>query len=95
MKPLTLSCRIARNDAVAYTYMDDDMVMMGPDDQLFYGVNPVGASIWALLEGGHQPLQAICDHLRTLYEVDAKQCMADAMEFINQMQSQGMLIVTE
>ena len=95
MNALTLTSRIARNDDVAYTYMDDDMVLMGPEDQLFYGVNPVGGVIWAFLEGGHQPMQAICDHLQTIYEVNAEQCIEDALQFVHQMQTQGMLIVSE
>ena len=95
MSALNLSSKVARNDDVAYTYMDDEMVIMGADDQLFYGVNAVGASIWAFLEGGIQSVQAICEHLQSLYEVADKQCVADATQFIAQMQAQNMILVNE
>ncbi len=95
MNALNLTSTVTRNKDVAYTYMDDEMVIMGAEDQLFYGVNAVGASIWAFLEGGIQSVQAICEHLQSLYVVTAEQCVDDAIQFIRQMQTHHMLLVNE
>ena len=95
MNALSLSSQVVRNDDVAYTYIDDEMVIIGSDDQFFYGVNAVGVSIWAFLEGGIQSVQAICEHLQSLYSVTEEQCVADATQFIAQMQTHNMLLVKE
>ena len=52
MDNLNLSSVVSRNDDVAYTYIDDEMVLMGAEDGLYYGINCVGAEIWKHLENG-------------------------------------------
>ena len=95
MNTLNLSTHIARNPEIAYTYMDDEMVIMGADDHLYYGINAVGAEIWSLLERNSLPLHAICEHLQQIYAVDESQCIADATHFVNTMREHNMVIVTE
>lgn len=95
MNTINLTTHIARNPEVAYTYMDDEMVIMGADDNLYYGINAIGVEIWSLLESNPQSLHDICAHLQQIYEVDEDQCIADATHFINTMCEHNMVIVTE
>lgn len=93
MSTLSLSTMIARNEEVAYTYMDDEMVMMGLDDNRYYGVNAVGADIWNALERGALSVKDVCEYLFQRYAVDESQCMADALAFIDHMHEKRMISV--
>ncbi len=91
MTTLSLTTRIARNQEAAYTHLDNDMVVMGPKDKLFYGINPVGATIWSLLELGPKSIHDICEKLQIIYDVEPQQCINDTLYFIQEMQLKGIL----
>ena len=95
MNAINLTSQIARNADVAYTYMDDEMVVMGAEDSLFYGINSVGTEIWSFLEVRPQSFQSICNHLQQTYDVDEHQCAEDAEQFIHTLLEHKMVVVSE
>lgn len=85
---------ITVNPNVAYTQMDDDMVMMIPGNSSFYGVNAVGVTIWTLLQKGPYVLSDIYDYILQEYDIDKAQCVVDVNQFINDLMKQGMVSLT-
>ncbi len=95
MKQLVLNKKIARNPKVAFTHMDNDLVLMGPDDDQFYSVNPTGTKIWSLLEFNSYSLHEICHSLLKEYDVAESTCRIDALAFIETMVAKNILLLSE
>lgn len=93
MNQLTLNSELSRSPDVAFTQIDDDIVMMGPKDSLFYGVNSVGTAIWSLLESKTLTLKDICKQIQQDYEVTETQCVEDITRFVESMVEQHMLVI--
>lgn len=95
MSNLTLTSKISRNPDVSYTQIDNDLVMMGPNDDLFYGVNDTGTKIWSLLEFNDLTFGEINEHIQQGYEVAEVDCLKDLTQFVESMVAQNMLIVLD
>ena len=94
MNKLSLNNKLSRNHNVAFTEIDSDLVMMGPNNNLFYGVNSVGTHIWSLLEFDTLSLNDICEHIHDSFEVTETQCVDDVTQFVEEMIAQRLLVVT-
>lgn len=57
-----------------------------------YTFNPVGKSLWNLLEQGHSA-EELADWVATQYEVDAKQALVDIQEYLKELQEIGLIRV--
>ena len=55
-----------------------------------YTFNPVGRSLWRLLEQGHS-VEELADWVATHYEVDAKQAFADVQSYLAELQEIGLV----
>ena len=55
-----------------------------------YTFNPVGRSLWHLLEQGHS-VEELADWVATHYEVDAKQALADVQGYLLELQEIGLV----
>lgn len=92
MNKLDLSQQISRNPDVGFTQIDDDLVMMGPNDNLFYGVNAMGTKIWSLLECNSLSLSEICEVIQRDYDVHEQQCIDDVTRFVEEMMTHHMVV---
>lgn len=96
MGTLDLSSRMfAANPDVVYTQIDNDIVLMGPEDRLYYGINATGSQIYSLLQSGPMSIQAICNYFEENYEVEAAQCVSDISMFIEEMVAQKIVVVQQ
>jgi hypothetical protein len=70
--------------------LGDEAAILNLKNTVYYGLNPVGARIWNLLQ---QPrtigelLAALLDE----YDVDASRCEADLLELLEKMRSEGLI----
>ena len=55
-----------------------------------YTFNPVGRSLWRLLESGHS-VEELANWVATHYEVDAKQAVADVESYLSELQEVGLV----
>jgi hypothetical protein len=55
-----------------------------------YTFNPVGRSLWRLLESG-QTAEELANWVATHYEVDAKQALADVQGYLSELQEIGLV----
>lgn len=76
--------RISRNPDIIHTDMDGETVMMSIEQGEYYGLDKVATQVWDLLES-EMSVSEICDKLCEKYEVEAEQCMADTLPFLNDM----------
>lgn len=88
--PLDADTRVvAARDQVS-AQMDGEAVILSLADGVYYGLNPVGASVWTLLE---QPrtVAELRDAIVAEYEVDAPTAEADLRALLGDMAGRGLV----
>ncbi len=90
---LQKTSKIRCNPEVVHTQIDDEMVVMGPCDQQYYGVNAMGTRIWNVLHQQSMTFDSLCAYLTKNYEVDEGLCVADAKTFVEAMCAQQILLL--
>ncbi|MEE4330987.1 MAG: lasso peptide biosynthesis PqqD family chaperone [Wenzhouxiangella sp.] len=61
--------------------LDDEVVMMSVEKGSYYGLDPVGARIWELIESPKRISQVVDDLIET-YEVDREVCERETLAFM-------------
>ena len=70
--------------------IDNEAVLVLPDQGLVQVLNQVGASIWALVDG-KRTVRDIAAALCAEYEVDQDQAEADTLAFVAELEAKGIL----
>jgi len=72
--------------------LGDEAAILNMKNTVYYGLNPVGARIWSLLQ---QPrsIRELRDALVEEYEVEAGRCESDLLELLEKMKSEGLIEV--
>ncbi len=76
----------------ASSELEGEAVILNLKSGLYYGLNPVGASIWNLLQ---QPrtVSEIRDAILAEYSVEPQQCERDLLELLQQLEALGLIEV--
>ena len=74
--------KYSRNDQVIDGELDDNQVMMHLEKGKYFGLNPIGKSIWALLESP-KSFENITAALITEFDVSEEQCIEETKAFID------------
>ncbi|MTK54526.1 PqqD family protein [Paludibacter sp.] len=74
--------KYCKNRQIIDGELDDNQVMMHLENGKYFGLNPVGKRIWALLD---QPksFEEIIGILLTEFEVEEKLCRKEVLEFLD------------
>jgi hypothetical protein len=95
MERLTLTSKFMVNPDVVYTNIENDIVMMLPEDGSYYSINEIGTEIWNLLSAKPSSLEALCRYVQEHYEVTEEQSIVDISTFLNTMLEQKIVIRQE
>lgn len=79
---------IRRRDGWLTARVGGDLVMMSVGDNVYIGLNEIGARIWDLLETPRS-LPDLCRVLMADYEVGADACQADVEAFLDDLERRG------
>jgi len=92
MNPIALNMTIKRNPELVASDMDGETVMMSIENGEYFGLDPVGSRIWALIE---KPIRIdkLVELLLEEFEVSKDQCEIDTLEFLNRLQEKNLLVV--
>ena len=94
-KGLTGADIVVRNDdGLLTTVVDDELIGMSVEQGACYGLNRVGTLIWDLLA---QPrsIDSLCDELTEEYAVEREQCLAEVVDLLEELRSEGLLAVQD
>ena len=74
--------------------LGDEAVILHPGSGTYYGLNPVGAAVWSLIQ---QPrsVPELLDHLLQEFDVEAGQCERDLLRVLQDMASAGLIEVVD
>jgi hypothetical protein len=95
-KPVKISLGstvVAISDQVS-SNLEDEAVILNLRDGIYYGLNPVGARIWNLLQETRK-VSDIRDLIIEEYEVDPQRGEQDLLEILQEMSARGLIEVKD
>lgn len=79
--------------AVMFREVSDGAVLLQMEDEIYFGLNEVGARIWQLLPPVSSSLEALCASMSLLYpDVPPEQISTDIAELIEQLLENRLLV---
>jgi len=73
--------------------LDEGGVLLSTTDEVYFGVNPVGARIWSLLPPVSRTLGELCSALEQQYpDAGADRIRADVQEFLAALVASGLAV---
>lgn len=89
---ISMKSTVVRSDEPVAEPVDDELVMADIDRGKYYAFNDIATAIWQNLE---RPItvEELCARLCQQYEVSAKQCAADVLEFLNKLEERRLISV--
>ena len=78
--------------SVVFRAVSDGAVLLQTEDEVYFGLNAVGANIWELLTPECASVEELCTRLGEKYpDVPAETLRADVMELLQQLQQNLLL----
>jgi hypothetical protein len=90
MSELTLDTPVSRTDDNLSSNLAGEEVVLNLQDGVYYGLNDVGARVWALLDTMGTPRE-ICEALQAEYEIDRATLEADVLALLAEMEEGGLV----
>ena len=78
--------------AAIFKELDEGGVLLSTTDEVYFGVNPVGAKIWSLLPPATRTFGELCASLEQQYpEAGSEVIRADVQEFLEALMASGLV----
>jgi hypothetical protein len=92
--PLSLQTTVMVTSQQVSCPLGDESAILNMKNSVYYGVNPVGATVWNLLKEA-KTVGQIRDAILNEYEVDALRCEKDLFALLEEMRSEGLIEVRD
>lgn len=89
---VTLADRVIPSDEVLIQEMGGEAVLLDLASERYFGLDPVGTRIWALL-GEHPSLQAVADIIINEYDAPPERIHTDLLALVGQLAEAGLVKV--
>lgn len=89
---LSAATRVVASRNNVSTTLSGEAIILGMDDGVYYGLDPVGTRIWDLVQVP-RTLGEVSTTLATEYDVSAGQALADLVTLVSDLQARGLLII--
>jgi|ERR1035437_3593786 hypothetical protein len=86
---LASSVVVASKDQVS-TNLSGEAVILGMRDGVYYGLDPVGARIWALVQAP-RAIDEVVSTIAAEYDVSRERALADLLALAGQLMERGLL----
>ena len=85
-----------RNPKVIFKALATGAVPYATDDEVYFGLNPVGVRVWELLPPVHQTLDEVCRVLAAEYPDAGEDVIrADVSELLDELLKLGLVVPTQ
>ncbi len=74
--------------------LDSESVILSLKNGTYYGLDPLGAHIWELIQKPRQVLE-VRDEILSAYDVTTEQCETDLIALLAQLESEGLIEVRD
>jgi hypothetical protein len=85
---------IARSSAIAARALAGEMMVMNSADSTFFTLNEVATAIFQAADGRTSLQDIVRNQICTQFEIDPEQAQADAEQFVAELSSHGVLLVS-
>jgi len=85
---------LKKNPKTAWRTISGEGVILSLDTKVLRGLNPVGARVWELIDGGRS-VDAIGQQIAREFEIETARAVADAQVFVQELIVRGLAEVTE
>lgn len=92
--PLSLQTTVMVTSQQVSCPLGDESAILNMKNSVYYGVNPVGATVWNLLREA-KTVSQIRDAILDEYEVDEVRCEKDLLALLEEMRSEGLIEVRD
>jgi hypothetical protein len=75
--------------------LGEESVILNLKDSIYYGVNPVGASVWRLLKNQSRTVQELRNAVQDEYDVESDRCERDLLDLLERMHREGLIKVVD
>ncbi|CAK0777521.1 PqqD family protein [Gammaproteobacteria bacterium] len=82
--------KITRNAGAISAPLEEGLALLDIERGAYFDFNAVARSIWEALDSPITPTE-LRDQLLATYDVPPEQCFIEVMEFLNYLQSKGLL----
>lgn len=83
----------AREDVICRT-IENESVLILPEEGSFVVINAIGAFIWQRLDG-HRTLAQIVDEIMDTYDVSREQARGDCVAFVTALMERGLVTTSQ
>ena len=81
------------NPKVIFKSMPDGAVLFSTSDEVYFGLNEVGARVWELLPPATRTLDELCEAVQRHYpSVPIDTIRTDVIELLDQLSAQGLVV---
>jgi hypothetical protein len=81
---------VTRTDGVVEAEVDGERILLSPVDFSYFGLTGTGAHVWELIDG-ERTLNEIIDTLKSDYEANPEEIIADVNSFVDALKSAGLI----
>ncbi len=85
---------IARSSAIAARALAGEMMVMNSVDSTFFTLNEVATTIFQAADGRTPLRDIVRERVCEQFDIDPEQAQADAKEFVTELSSHGILLVS-
>jgi hypothetical protein len=90
---ITVDSKVQRNPEMVSGNMDGEVVMLSIQRGEYFGLDKIGSRIWDIIENSIS-ISDIKNILLQEYEVDEETCLNDLIEFLEDLQNKGLILVS-
>lgn len=94
MTKLSINSTVVVADSVVSCDLDTEAAILNLKDEVYYGLDPIGAKIWNLIQ---KPiiLNEIVENIWDEYDVDKEQCKNDIFDLVEELLDNGLVKINE
>jgi len=80
---------------IAARMMADEMVIMAVKDSRVFSLNPTASAIWSAADGSTPLREIVANKVVTEFEVDPDTAYRDALELVEELAKEGILLLAD
>jgi hypothetical protein len=93
-EPFATGATVSRRESVIACNVMEETVLLDLNSGVYFGLDPVGTRIWAML-GSPRRVSDLRDDLLQEFEIDSSTCEKSVCQFMNELAAKGLVNVIE
>jgi hypothetical protein len=93
--PLSADSIVVATSEQVSCALGEESVILNLKNSVYYGMNPVGASVWKLLQEQQRSVAELRDAVMDEYEVEPERCEREILDLLEKLRSEGLVQVVD